>query len=190
MVPDSFKLALLNPLPKKPHLDSEVYANFRPISNLTFMSKLTERVVASQLIEHVTNSCLDEIMQSAYKQFHSTETALVKVFNDIAIDIDSNRAVILLVLDLSAAFDTVDHSILLNRLAYRFGLRGTALAWFESYLSYRSHFVCIRGVGSATRSLSCGVPQGFVLGPMAVLTLCLAAWGYCEAMQHWFSFLC
>ena len=81
VVPESFKLALLNPLLKKPHLDSEVYANFRPSSaNLTFMSKLTKKVVASQLIEHVTNNCLDEIMQSAYKQFHSTETALVKSF--------------------------------------------------------------------------------------------------------------
>ena len=92
------------------------------------------------MIEHVTNNCLDEIMQSAYKEFHSTETALVKVFNDIAVDIDRNRAVILLLLDLSAAFDTVDHSILLNRLAHRFGLRGSALAWFRSYLSDRSHF--------------------------------------------------
>ena len=98
-------------------------------TNLTFVSKRTEKVVASQLIEHV--SSLDEIMQSAYKQFHSTETALVNVFNDIAIDIDRNRAVILLLLDLSAAFDTVDHSILLNRLAHRFGLRGAALAWFR-----------------------------------------------------------
>ena len=127
------------------------------------MSKLTERVVTSQLIEHVTNSCPDENMQSAYKQFHSTETALVKVFNDIAIDIDSNRVVILLLLDLSAAFDTVDHSILLNRLAYRFGLRGTALAWFESYLTDRSNFVCIRGVRSATRSLSCVVTRRMVV---------------------------
>ena len=117
VVPESFKLALLNPPLKKPHLDSEVYANFRPILNLTFMSKLTEKMVAFQLIEYVTKNCLDEIMQSAYKEFHSTETALVKVFNDIAIDIDRNRDVILLLLDLSAAFDTVDHSILLNRLA-------------------------------------------------------------------------
>ena len=89
-------------------------------------------MVAFQLIEHVTNNCLDEIMQSAYKEFHSTETALVKVFNDIAIHIDSNRAIILLLLDLSAAFDTFDHSILLNRLAHRFGLRGSALPWFRS----------------------------------------------------------
>ena len=65
-----------------------------------FMSKLTEKVVASQVIDHVSNNGLDEILQSAYKQFHSTETALVKVFNDIVIDIDRNRTVILLLLDL------------------------------------------------------------------------------------------
>ena len=139
VVPESFKLTFLSPLLKNPHLDSEVFANFRPISNLTFMSKLTEKVVAFQLIEHVTNNCLDEIMQSAYKEFHSTETALVKVFNDIAIGIDRNRAAILLLLDLSDAFDTVDHSILLNRLAHRFGLHASALARFE-VLSDRSHF--------------------------------------------------
>ena len=86
VVPNCFKLALLNPKLKKPLLDVEDFANFGPISNLMFMSKLTEKVVASQLIDHVSSNGLDEILQSAYKQFHSTETALVKVFNDIVID--------------------------------------------------------------------------------------------------------
>ena len=86
----------MNPLLKKPTLDAEVFSNFRPISNLMFMSKLTEKVVASQLINHISSNGLDEILQSAYKQFHSTETALVKVFNDIILDVDRNRTVILL----------------------------------------------------------------------------------------------
>ena len=98
------------------------------------MSKLTEKVVASQLINHISSNGLDEILQSAYKQFQSTETALVKVFNDIILDVDRNRTVILLLLDLSAAFDTVDHTILIERLANRFGLCNLALAWFKSYL--------------------------------------------------------
>ena len=143
VVPDCFKLALLNPKLKKPLLDVEDFGNFRPISNLMFMSKLTEKVVASRLIDYVSGNCLDEIMQSAYKQFHSTETALVKLFNDIVIDTDRNRTVILLLLDLSAAFDTVDHSLLLNRVANRFGICGSALAWFESYLRDRFHIVSI-----------------------------------------------
>ena len=104
-----------------------------------------------------------------YKQFHSAETALVKVFNDIFPDVDRNRTVILLLLHLSAAFDTVDHTILIDRLTKRFGLCDLALAWFKSYLSDRTHFVSIRGARSVTRSLSCGVPQGSVLGPILYL---------------------
>ena len=169
VVPNCFKLALLNPKLKKPLLEVEEFANFRPISNTMFVSKLTEKVVASQLIDYVSSNGLDEIFRSAYKQFHSTETALVKVFNDIVIDIDRGRTVILLLLDLSAAFDTVDHLILLNRLGNRFGICGSALAWFKSYLSDRFHLVGIRGARSATRPLSCGVPQESVLGPIYLL---------------------
>ena len=138
-----------------------------------FKSKLTEKVVASQLINHISSNGLDEILQSAYKQFYSTETALVKVFNDIVLEVDRNRTVILLLLDLSAAFDTVDHTILIERLANRFGLCDLALAWFKSYLSDRTYFVSIHGVRSVTCSLSCGVPQvvpqGSVLGPILYL---------------------
>ena len=153
--PDCFKLALLNPLLKKPALDVEALSNFRPISNLMFMSKLIEKVVVSQLINHISSNVLDEILQSAYKQFHSTKTALVKVFHDIVLDVDRNRTVILLLLDLSAAFDKVDRTILIERLANRFGLCDLALAWFKSYLSDKTHFVSIRGARSVTRPLSC-----------------------------------
>ena len=134
-----------------------------------FMSKLIEKVVASQLINYISSNGLDEILQSAYKQFHSTQTALVKVFNDIALDVDRNGTVILLLLDLSAAFDTVHHTILIDRLANRFGLCDLALALFKSYLSDRTHFVSILGAQSVTRSLSCGVSQGSVLGPILYL---------------------
>ena len=169
VVPNCFKLALLNPKLKKPLLDVEEFANFCPISKLMFMSKLTEKVVASQLIDYVSSNGLDEIFQSAYKQFHSTKMALVKVFNNIVIDIDRNRTVILLLLDLSASFDTVDHLILLNRLGNCFVICSLALAWFKSYLSDRFHLVGIRGVWSATCPLSCGVPQRSVLGPILYL---------------------
>ena len=114
LVPNCFKLALSNPLLKKPRLDFEIYANFRPISNLIFISKLTENVVASQLVDYVMRNDLDETFQSAYKQLHSTETALVRVNNDILVALDNHQSVILLLLDLSAAFDTVDHGILLD----------------------------------------------------------------------------
>ena len=95
---------------------------------------------------------LDETFQSAYKNFHSTETALVRVQNDILCAIDNNESVILLLLDLSAAFDTVDHSILLSRLHDRFGVNGTAAAWFESYLSHaRSLFGSIGNLRTTTK---------------------------------------
>ena len=154
LVPNCFKLALLNPLLKKPRLDFEIYANFRPISNLIFISKLTEKVVASQLVDYVMRNYLDETFQSAYKHLHSTETALVRINNDILVALDNHQSVILLLLDLSAAFDTVDHGILLDRLSHRFGICGLALSWFKSYLSNRFQFVEIRGEKSSHQPLT------------------------------------
>ena len=113
---ESMKQAQLSPLLKKPSLNQELFKNYRPISNLMFISKLCEKAVAIQLKDHVRNSNLDELFQSAYKAGHSTETALLRVQNDILRAIDTGGCVMLLLLDLSAVFDTVDHSILLSRL--------------------------------------------------------------------------
>ena len=107
--------------------------------------------------------------QSAYKQGHSTETALVRVHNDILCGIDDGGYVVLLLLDLSAAFDTVDHTILLNRLDTVFGIKGKALAWFRSYLTGRTQYAQIENDSSNYQELSCGVPQGSVLGPILYL---------------------
>ena len=102
----------------------------------------------------------------AYYKAVSCETALVRVQNDILRSVDDNRCVILLLLDMSAAFDTVDHSILLKRLQFRYGISGSALAWFNSYLKDRTQFVRIGGTSSSVQELICGVPQGSVLGPL------------------------
>ena len=99
VMPDCFKLAMLNPLLKKIGLDFEVFANFRPISNLMSMSKLTERAIAQQLIYYIAINNLDEVFQSAYKQLHSTETALLRVQNYILVALDNHQSVILLLLD-------------------------------------------------------------------------------------------
>ena len=112
---------------------------------------------------------LSKVFQSAYKKGHSKESALVRVHNDILRAIDNGGCVILLLLDLSAAFDTVDQAILLSRLRDRFGVSGTALVWFQSYLSDGSQFVSIDGKWSSRRGLSCGIPQGSVLGPLLYL---------------------
>lgn len=112
---------------------------------------------------------MGEILQSAYKQYHSTETALVKVQDDILRALDNNCSVILLLLDLSAAFDTVDHDILLACLSQRFGIVDGALEWFRSYLTNRQQVVYISGSHSSGRPLRCGVLQGSVLGPILFL---------------------
>ncbi len=104
-------------------------------------------------------------LQSAYKEFHSTETAIVKVTCDILCAIDNKKQVILVLLDLSAALDTVGNKILLHTLEHEFEIIGSALAWIKSYLSGRYQTVYINEASSTKRPLSCGVPQGSVLGP-------------------------
>ena len=165
-MPDDYKNAVLIPLLNKIALDQDIFNNFRPISNLVYISKLIEKVVASRLHSHMTNNNLHEELQSSYRKFHSTETALTCLHDDILRSIDDNKSVILIMLDLSAAFDTVDHDVRLEKLKFGLGICGTALNWFKSYLSGRSQSVLINGTQSKPTSLVCGVPQGSVLGPI------------------------
>ena len=166
VVPPEFKQALITPILKKPTLDSEDLKNYRPISNLPFLSKVMERIVLTRIQEHLRQHSIIEEFQSAYKSKHSTETALVRVHNDILRSMDNQDVVLLTLLDLSAAFDTVDHTILLSRLQHSIGLQGVALKWMKSYLKGRSMRVKINEALSGTRDVSCGVPQGSVLGPV------------------------
>jgi hypothetical protein len=114
------KLALITPLLKKQGLDPDLLSNYRPVSLLSFLSKLLERVVAKQLVSHLESQSLFVSVQSAYRVAYSTKTALLRVLNDILLSVDNGNAVILNLLDQSAAFDTIDHGILLNRLSARF----------------------------------------------------------------------
>ena len=107
-MPKALKKAIITPLLKKIGLEL-INRNYRPVSNLAFLSKLIERVIAAQLVEHFVNNNLMDIFQSAYREAHSTETALLKVQNDILMAIDKGNVVLLVLLDLSAAFDTIDH---------------------------------------------------------------------------------
>ena len=105
-------------------------------------------------------------LQSAYRLGHSTEIALLKIVNDILTALDVNHNSLLSLLDLSTAFDSIDHSILLSRLHHTFGISGTALSWFQSYLSDRTQVVSANGASSAPAALNFSVPQGSVLGPI------------------------
>ena len=103
-------------------------------------------------------------LQSAYRKHRSTETALVKIHNDLVGSVDRGQVGAIALLDLSSAFDTVDHLILFDVLQKRFGVTGPALTWFQSYFSNRTQTVLVSGQSSIT-TLSCGVPEGSVLGP-------------------------
>ena len=200
--PNCFKMAYVTPPQKKPSLDRNILKNYRPVSNLSFISKLIEKVVAKQLNEFISHEGLLNVNQSAYKSSHSTETALLKIQNeffydkilkirstlqsskpslvtrpnptkntlkiqnDIALSVDSGKAVALTLLDLSAAFDTIDHSLLYDCLHDWFGLDGTVLSWIKSYLSNRKQKIKIGDSFSEAVILPFGVPQGSVLGPL------------------------
>ena len=166
VVPSSLKHAVIRPLLKKAGLDSDVFANYRPISNLPFLGKIIERVAVSQLQSYLSDNHLHSSMQSAYRQHHSTETAILRVQNDVLSALDQRQEAILVLLDFSAAFDTIDHDVLLKRLSQRYGITGTALDWIASYMSHRTQSVLIDGVPSDRRWLDFGVPQGSVAGPL------------------------
>ena len=166
IVPSDFKFAIVKPLLKKSNLDPNDLKNYRPISNLPFLSKLLERLILHQLFSHLTMNNLLNPHQSAYRPRHSTETLLLRVLNDLLVCLDKDKTAILLLLDLSAAFDTIDHEILLSRLENNFGIQGIALNWFRSYLIDRKQAVLINNMRSAEQTLEFGVPQGSVLGPI------------------------
>ena len=170
--PMELKRALHWPLLKKATLDFMIKKNFRPVSNLAFSGKLIECIVAHQIISHIDQYDPMEEKQSAYRKLHSTETALLEVKTDTIKAMVNQEITCLMLLNLLAAFDTVDHTILLNRLDTTFGIRDTALKWIASYLTSRTQMVAIGdldtnlGATSDPVTLTFGVPQGSVLGPI------------------------
>uniref|UniRef100_A0A8C6W0R4 Reverse transcriptase domain-containing protein n=1 Tax=Nothobranchius furzeri TaxID=105023 RepID=A0A8C6W0R4_NOTFU len=168
-VPAYFKNAVIHPLLKKPSLDPSLHSSFRPISKLPFISKILEKVVAKQLTAALDGHNIYDSFQSGFRRAHSTETALLGVSNDLLTHSDAGDCSVLVLLDLTKAFDTVDHLLLLERLRDWVGLSATALQWLSSYLSERSFSVAVTKFRSSTPSLTHGVPQGSVLGPLLFL---------------------
>ena len=165
-VPDVFKFTYITPRLKKQDLDSADVRSYRPISNLSMLSKLFERLVHRQMLDYLNRHRLLPRLQSAYRQHHSTKTAVLRVLADSLHAVDTGDLSILALLDLSAAFDTVDHDILLQRLKTSFGVVSVACDWFRSYLTGRVQCVRRGSSKSATVVLRFGVPQGSVLRPL------------------------
>ena len=162
----SCKSAIVLPLIKKPGLDPQVLKNYRSVLNLSFLSELIEKVISSRILTHIADNDLIDEFQSAYRCGHSTETALLCVYSDIVIMVGKGNGSYLVLLHLSAAFDTIDHDTLFVILEKYIGITGSALQLLKSYFSDRSQRVLIDDVMSGVANIVCGVPQGSVLGPL------------------------
>ena len=140
--------------------------NYRLVSNLSSLSKVLEKVVVNQLNTHINSSNTSNQYQSAYRKFHSIDTALLKIYSDILASRDSGKVTALTLLDLSAAFDTIDHTILPSRLDDWFGVTGKALNWFKSCFTGGCQRIKLGDCLSWKADLKFGVPRGPVLGPL------------------------
>uniref|UniRef100_A0A9J7XP41 Reverse transcriptase domain-containing protein n=1 Tax=Cyprinus carpio carpio TaxID=630221 RepID=A0A9J7XP41_CYPCA len=185
--PSSFRQARITPLLKKPTLNPSLLENYRPVSLLPLIAKTLERAVFNQVSTFLTQNNLLDSNQSGFRSGHSAETALLSVVEALRLARAESKSSILILLDLSAAFDTVNHQILLSTLLTK-GISGTALQWFESYLSDRSFKVSWRGEVSKSQHLTTGVPQGSVLGPL-LFSVYMASLGS-VIQKHGFSYHC
>ena len=136
--PSRLKLSLTKPILKNSIMDFNSRKSYRPVSNLTFISKLIETAAKTELLAHFSKYDLLHSNQSAYRPGHSVETTLLDVYSSILLALDSGKSCFLVLLDLSAAFDTISHSRLLSILESSFGITGQALSWIKSYLAGRS----------------------------------------------------
>ena len=162
-VPEILKIAKVVPIYKSK--DKEQFSNYRPISLLPVISKVLEKIMHKRLYNFMCSQGSICNHQYGFRPKHSTSHAVTELVQYINNSFDNNENLIGVFLDLSKAFDTIDHNILLNKLNY-YGVRGVALDWFKSYLSDRSQYVSFKSTNSDKFNLNCGVPQGSVLGPL------------------------
>ena len=167
-LPSSQTSAIISPVIKMSGLDPDGVRSYLPISNLTYMSKIIDRMMYKQLADYLGKHSLLPEYQSGFRAHHSTETAVRKIMSDILSAADHGTVTLLGLLDMSAAFDTVEHFIVLDRLGTSFGIRGTALAWLD-HSSPAGNNRSSSTVSSSTIYITTGVPQGSVWGPLLFL---------------------
>ena len=161
--PDSLKIAKVIPIFKKD--DSSLISNYRPISILPAISKILEKILYTRLYEFVNNNNLIHSNQYGFRKLHSTDFAIVQLCDEIVHALSRKEHCVGVFKDLSKAFDTIDHLILKYKLN-NYGVRGTALEWFQSYLTNRKQYVSFQSNDSQKMTIKCGVPQGSILGPL------------------------
>jgi hypothetical protein len=162
--PDAWKQSKLIPIPK--NRTPSTLSDYRPISILPSLSKVIEKILKEQITEHLNKFGLLDQYQSAYRVAHSTSSAVLNIVDDIRRSADSNKATILVLLDFTKAFDSINHHILINKLQRNFQFSRTACSLIHSYLSNRKYCVQCGETFSDVFTNSCGVPQGSVLGPL------------------------
>ena len=164
--PDVLKKACVTPLIKNENLDDDNIKNFRPVSNLPFLGKIIEKCVFLQINTYLCENSLYDYSQSAYRSSYSCETAFVKIHYDILSVLDAKSNAVVLLFDLSDAFDTVKHDLMLSKLSTEFVFFDVALGWFSTYLNNRIYFLKGAGCTFHTVDVKSGVPQGSILGPV------------------------
>lgn len=175
VVPDIWKQAIVKPIPKTS--DPVELKDLRPISLLPFMSKVLERVVCNQVTKYLEANNILPAKQSGFRAGRSTATALLDVVDDILAAQDAGKGTVLVLLDFSRAFDTINPSLLLSKLAY-YGFDEDAIKWFTSYLDGRTQRVEVCTDSNGTKSVSTsssvtrGIPQGSILGPILFILYC------------------
>ena len=164
--PQELKYSIVKPTIKNPSLDPEVFNNFRPLFCIPFLPKFIEQALHLQLDNYLQQNKLYSFYQSAYRRDYSCETALFKLIDDLQTFQHQDKNVVIILLDQSAAFDTVDHGKLIDKLEHNFGIQGNALLMLKSYLEHRTFSVDINNHLSSPKLSKYGVPQGSLLGPL------------------------
>ena len=161
--PEELKIAQVTPIYKAD--DVNEIGNYRPISVLPCFSNILERIMYTRLFKYLTTNEILHKKQFEFQQGHSTKHAIIQLINQINNSFEKNHFTLGIFIDLSKAFDTVDHSILIKKLKL-YGVKGNNLRWFESYLSNRKQYISYNGNKCTTfESITYGVPQGSILGP-------------------------